>query len=88
MSIINLIIYVLACLGIVFTVFSICGRYSIDSNYVRLSNTNKISYNNRDKIIIYLKDNKDLNKVITLIESGKYDNIYEFASEVKLVKYN
>lgn len=89
MSIINLLIYVLACFGLVFTMVSICERYSIDTDYVELININKTSENNnKDKIIIYLKETEDLNKIISLIENGKYDNIYEFASDVKLMKYN
>lgn len=89
MSVINLVIYILACFGLVFTIVSICERYSIDTNNEKLISTNKTTENtNKNKIIIYLKDSEDLNKIINLIENGKYDNIYEFASDVKLMKYN
>ena len=85
MQFIDILIYILAFFGLIFTMFSIVESYNCFPSYI--PNLKKESYN---QIIIKIKLENEcyIEDVIEKIKKGNYDNIYEIAEDVKIMKYN
>ena len=86
MEFIDVIIYILASFGLLFTIISIIQSYN---NFIPYYVQN-IKKNNYNEITIKLIgiNNKDINKSIERIRKGEFNNIYEMAEDVKIIISN
>lgn len=84
MEFIDILIYMLASLGLIFTMVSIIESYN---NYIPYYIQN-FKRNEFNEITIKIKDFKyrDIDELIEIIENGDFNNIYEIAEEVKIIK--
>ena len=84
MEFIDILIYVLASLGLIFTMVSIIESYN---NYIPYYIQN-FKRNEFNEITIKIRDFKyrDIDELIEIIENGDFNNIYEIAEEVKIIK--
>lgn len=82
MEFIDILIYILASLGLIITIVSIIEPYNNCIQTLKKDNCNEI--------IVKLKgfNDCDSNILIEKIKNGEFDNIYEIAEDVKIVKYN
>lgn len=85
MEFIDIVIYILASFGLIFTMFSIIESYNNYMPYC-MNTLKKDNY----EIIIKIKavNNSNINELIEKIKKGEYSNIYEIAEDVKIMKYN
>lgn len=87
MEFIDILIYMLASLGLIFTMVSIIESYN---NYIPYYIQN-FKRNEFNEITIKIRDFKyrdidELIEIIEIIENGDFNNIYEIAEEVKIIK--
>lgn len=84
MEFIDILIYMLASLGLIFTMVSIIESYN---NYIPYYIQN-FKRNEFNEITIKIRDFKyrDIDELIEIIENGDFNNIYEIAEEVKIIK--
>lgn len=85
MEFIDILIYMLASLGLIFTMVSIIESYN--NNYITY-NIQNFKRNNVNEITIKIRNFKyrDIDELIEIIENGDFNNIYEIAEEVKIIK--
>ena len=84
MEFIDILIYMLASLGLIFTMVSIIESYN---NYIPYYIQN-FKRNEFNEITIKIRDFKyrDIDELIEIIENGDFNNIYEIAEQVKIIK--
>lgn len=89
MHLIDYIIYVLACSGLIFTLVSMFQIYQ-NNSYMRYCNNHYYKKQKINEIDIKIKGIKDseISKVLEKIKNGEYDDIYDLGDDVKIVKYN
>lgn len=85
MEFINIFIYILACIGLLFTMISIFQTYNYFPCCIQ-----KLKEENNNEIIIKIKvvNSSNMDNILQKIKLGNYDNIYEIADEVKIIKSN
>ena len=85
MEFIDVIMYILASFGLIFTMVSIIESYNSCMPYY-VKNLKKTNCN---EIIIKIKGfhNSDINQLIEKIQNGQFNDIYEIAEDVKIIKY-
>ena len=83
MEFIDIIIYILACIGLIFTMISIIESYNECKPYYIQS----LKKDNCSEIIIKIKDNIECNnnELIERIINGEFNDIYEIAENVKII---
>lgn len=88
MQFIDVLIYILASVGLLFTVISIVDTYSC-ANYNSCYNLN-LKKENKAKIIIKISDFDIAKKeeILEKIKKGKYNNINDIADNVEIINYN
>lgn len=88
MNFVDILIYILASTGLVFTIVSIVQMYSYrNSDKFNIDNLNE---QGNIKIIIKITnlEKEKIDDILEKIKTGNYDNIYEIADEVKINRYN
>lgn len=85
MEFIDIFIYILACFGLFFTMISIFQSYNYFPCCIQ-----KLKEENNNEIIIKIKvvNQCDIDNILQKIKIGNYDNIYDIADEVKIIKCN
>ena len=88
MQFFDVVIYLLASFGLIFTIFSIFESYNNKQNltyYIK-----DCTCTSKNKVLIKIQDIDEdkVDEVIDKIKYGKYDNIYKLSDDVKIVKYN
>lgn len=86
MEVIDIIIYILASFGLIFTMVSIIESYNNCIPYY----VQGLKKSNCNEIIIKLRGfhNSDINKLIEKIQKGQFSDIYEIAEDVKIIRCN
>lgn len=86
MGVIDILIYILASFGLIFTIVTIIESYNNCIPYCVYN----LKKDNCNQIIIKIRgfNNCDTSNLIEKIKNGEFDNIYEIAEDVKIMKYN
>lgn len=83
MEFIDIIIYILACIGLIFTMISIIESYNECKPYYIQS----LKKDNCSEIIIKIKNNRECNnnELIERIINGEFDDLYKIVEDVKII---
>ena len=88
MQFFDVVIYLLASFGLIFTIFSIFESYNNKQNLTYYIKDCTCKNNNKVLVKIQKIDENDVDDVIEKLKYGKYDDIYKLSDDVKIVKYN
>ena len=88
MQFFDMVIYLLASFGLIFTIISIFESYNNKQNFTYyIKDCTRKNYN---KILVKIQniDENDIEDVIEKLKYGNFDDIYKLSDDVKIVKYN
>lgn len=89
MEFIDILIYALACFGLLFTMFSIIETNKC-TDYGKYYYVDNIKSEKDSRILVKISgfDSIETDNIINSIKTGNYNNINDIADKVEIIKYN
>lgn len=88
MDFVNIIIYILASFGLIFTIVSMFDMYD-GKGYIFSCKGKKDKLRKCElRVLIKEEVEENIDEIVQKIKTGNYDDIYAFACDVKVIKYN